>query len=257
MIKRLLGIRLSVMAALLFGMFIVLFAFLKQQTLTAGQLALFSVNSFLFGYYFNPLLGRAEDRVASLNRATREEAMQLQDVLADAHMLSDKARHQLKVRLKVYLHSIIGNTQLGADNIYYDEILYWAKQTKGEDPGTLDGIYGKISSTQDNRDTMANLFATKIYSHEWLVAGVLFLITVYFAVQTEFGGSLFFELMLAVLCTGLCMLMAILIKYATLTHKEAKRMWDPLKELYAKHFDDVTAEEMAREKARIDALPVV
>ncbi len=244
------------MAAIFFGFFILLLSFVKQQQLTAGQLALFSVNSFLFGYYFNPLLGRAENRVASLNRATRQEAMTLLDVLTQAHLISQKARHSLKIRIKVYLESIIDNTNLGADNVYYDELLFWSKQTKGEDPAVMGSIYDKLSSTQDNRDTMANLFATKIYSHEWLVAGVLFLITVYFSVQTQFGDSIFFELMLAVLCTGLCMLMAILLKYATLTHKEAKRMWTPLKELDKLHLDDVTAEESSKIKALIDAQPV-
>jgi hypothetical protein len=73
--------------------------------------------------------------------------------------------------------------------------------------------------------------ASKVYSHEWLVASVLFSITLYFSLMTNFGDSIFFGMMLAILCAGLCMLMTILIKFATLTHKEAKRMWDTLREL--------------------------
>ena len=49
------------------------------------------------------------------------------------------------------------------------------------------------------------------------------------------------------------MLMMILVKFATLSHKEAKRMWQPMRELQIKHFDDVKDTDIAAEKARIDA----
>lgn len=69
--------------------------------------------------------------------------------------------------------------------------------------------------------------------------------------MTNFGDSLFFGLMLAVLCAGLCMLMTILVKFATLSHKEAKRMWDTLKQLEKDHFDDVTHQEVVQEVHRL------
>lgn len=255
MFRRILSIRLSVLAVMLFVFFFIFLNIAKTHALTAGQLALFSVNSFLFGYYFNPLLTGQKTRVASLNEVTRQETMVLLDILTQSHLLKPVHRHQLKVKLKVYLDDLVDNHDISADNRYYDELLHWTKSVKGDDQGVLDVIYSRISTTQVNRDKLANLFATKIYSHEWLVAGVLFSITLFFATQTQYGHSLFFAFMLAVLCAGLCMLMAILIKFATLTHKEAKRMWDPLKELDAKHFEDVDRHEVAVEKARIDALP--
>lgn len=253
MVKKLLSIRISIMAWILFLAFLILVGVLHQQKLTAGQLALFSVNSFLFGYYFNPLLDSQKGRVASLIAVMRQEEMAILDILTQAHLVSPKNRHVLKVKMRVYLESIIGNTAVQSDNPYYDELLYFTKEVKGEDKDVMGVIYGRVSDTQENRDTMNNLFNTRIYSHEWLVVGVLFVITLYFALQTEFDKSLFFGVMLSVLCTGLTLLMIILLKFATLTHKEAKRMWQPLEALMKNHFDDTDSTETAAERARIEA----
>jgi len=254
--KKLLSIRISVMAWVLFIGFLIVVATVHQRKLSAGQLALFSVNSFLFGYYFSPLLSAQKSRVGSLISAARQEEMTLLDILTQAHMMTDAGRHKLKVKLRVYLESVIGNTKVRADNPYYDELLYFTKEIKGEDKDVMNTIYNSVSKTQGNRDTMDNLFASRIYSHEWLVAIVLFSITLYFALQTDFGSSIFFGVMLAVLCTGLSLLMVILLKFATLTHKEAKRMWQPLEALVREHFDDVDRAEVVAEKSRIDKLPV-
>jgi hypothetical protein len=252
--RKLLDIRLSYMAVIFFAIYIILILNYQQQKLTPGQLALFSVNTFLFGYYFSPLLSAQKSRVANLISTTRAEAMTILDALSQSHLLNSEHRHQLKVKLRIYLDSIIENYKIGADNRYYDEILRWSKNLKGEDQAALDLIYDRIAKTQDNRDTLNNLLQSKVYSHEWLVCLVLFFITLYFALQTDFNGSLFFATMLAVLCTGLTLLMIILVKFATLTHKEARRMWRPLKDLRGGHFDDITREEAHKEKVRIDAI---
>jgi hypothetical protein len=251
MLKAILKIRLSVLAPVYFVVFAILVFVIPRQTLAAGQLALFSVNSFLFGYYVSPLLNTQKTRVAGLNALARQEEMTILDILAHAHLLKDSTRHILKVKLKTYLESIIGNYHISADNEYYDELLYRIKKTKTDDQDVLNQIYEEVSKTQDHRSDISNLMASKVYSHEWLVAGVLFSITLYFSTMTNFGDSLFFGLMLAVLCAALCMLMTILVKFATLSHKEAKRMWDTLNELTEEHFDDVSKEEVRDEIHRL------
>jgi hypothetical protein len=251
--KKLLAIRMSVIAWILFVFFLAVIAMIHQRKLTPGQLALFSVNSFLFGYYFGPLLAAQKTRVAALISASRQEGTTILDILTQSHLLSAKERHGLKVRLKVYLESIVGNADIKADNPYYDELLYYTKRAKGEDAQVMNVIYDRVAKTQVNRDAMNNLFNTRIYSHEWLVVLVLYGFTVYFALQTDFAHSMFFGLMLAILCTGLSMLMIILLKFATLTHKEAKRMWAPLYVLDNEHFEDVTVDEVRAERKRIDA----
>jgi hypothetical protein len=252
MLKSLLKIRISTIAWILFAVFIVVVLTIKQTKLTAGQLALFSVNTFLFGYYFAPLLSSQKSRVASLISAARQEEMVLLDILTQCHLLSKSERHRLKLRLRIYVTSVVGNTSIRADNPYYNELLYYVTSVHSKDEPIMHVIYDRISRTQMNRDTMNNLFESKIYSHEWLVALVLYAITLYFALQTNYNGSLFFAVMLAILCTGLTLLIVILIKFATLTHKEAKRMWTPLRDLLALHFDDISDEEVIVERQRID-----
>lgn len=249
-----LKVRLSTFTIVVFTGSILFLSVYNQMDLTPGQLALFSVNSFLFGYYFAPLLAAQKARVAQLNSTVRQESMILLDILAQSHMLSARTRHALKVKLAVYLQSILHNTKVRADNPYYDELLRFAKQdgTKADDKLVMDMIYSRVSATQTTRDALNNLFASKVYSHEWLVASVLFGITFFFSIQTKFGESLFFMLVLAILMTGLGMLMMILLKFATLTHKEARRMWRPLEEMRVNHFEDVMLKEIAAEKARID-----
>ncbi len=252
MLKTLLRIRISLISALLLCLFGAVVLFLPQMKLTAGQLALFSVNSFLFGYYFAPLLSAQKSRVAALITTIRQEQMVILDVLTQSHLLSDRIRHQLKIRLRVYLESILANDKVSADNRFYDELLYFIKQVKGEDAGVAGTIYDRICKTQANRDAMNNLFAAKVYSHEWLVATVLWGITLFFALQTDYGHNPFFGLMLVILATGLTLLMVIMVKFATLTHKEAKRMWQPLRDLLKNHFEDVTADEVQAMRHRIN-----
>ena len=251
---KLLHISLSTFAILFFACSIIFLYFYQQETLTAGQLALFSVNTFLFGYYFAPLLAAQKARVGQLNTVARQETMVLLDILSQSHLLSPKTRKELKLKLAVYLNSVIYNTNIQADNPYYDELLHFTKQNniKGDDHAVLDTVYARISKTQETRDSLNNLFRAKVYSHEWLVASVLFGITFYFSVQTKFGSSVFFMVVLAILMTGLGMLMMILIKFATLSHKEAKRMWQPMRDLQIKHFDDVKDVDIMAEKSRID-----
>lgn len=245
MLKRLLNIRLSYYYPTLFILFFVLLGVLERQKLTPGQLALYSVNSFLFGFYFSPILNAQKTRVDSMNKTVRQEEMVMLDILAQSHLLKPAVRHDLKVRMKAYLNSIIDNPNVRADNPYYDELLHFTKKPEFKDNSVMDTIYGRVSKTQENRDALQSLMTAGVYSHEWLVVSVLFGITVYFVMQTDYNNVLFFRVILAVLCTGLAMMMVILLKYATLTHKQAKQLWNPLKSLEKEHFDDVTRQETA------------
>ena len=60
---------------------------------------------------------------------------------------------------------------------------------------------------------------------------VLFSITLSFVLLLDTGKSVFMSIVKALLCTGLSMLILILVKLSSLTHKKATKMWDPLKKL--------------------------
>ncbi len=162
MLKRLLKIRISTIALDDFSTgFVFIVLTIKQTKLTSGQLALFSVNTFLFGYYFAPLLSSQKARVASLITAARQEEMVILDILTQSHLLSKSERHRLKLRLRIYVTSVIGNTSVRADNPYYNELLYFATPNRSKDQPVMGVIYERISRTQINRDTMNNLSRPK------------------------------------------------------------------------------------------------
>jgi FtsH-binding integral membrane protein len=250
--KKLLGIRLSHLFILLFFVFYIVLRIRPQMIFTPGELAVFSVNSFLFGYYFAPILSAQKARVDNLIHAVRQEEMVMLDVLAQSHLLKDDIRHELKVKLRAYLDTIIDNEKVQADNLQYDELLRFTQEPRFKDNAVMHTVYDRVSKTQEDRDTLQNLYATKVFSHEWLVLFVLFGITLFFAIQTNFGGSELFHMLLAVLCAGLTLLIVIMIKFATLTHKQARRIWEPLHYLMRSHFEDVPQKEAKAEEHAIN-----
>lgn len=252
-LRPLLNIRLSHIYPSLFIVFMILLSFMKPAKLTAGQLALYGTNSFLFGFYFLPLLSSQKTRVDNLRKAVREETMTILDILTQSHLLKPSVRHELKVRLKVYVDSIYKNNEISADNVYYDDLLRFTREKRFADDPVMGTVYERMSKTQENRDAINNYLTTSVFSHEWLVALVLFFITIYFVMQTDYAGVFFFRALLAILCTGLSLMLVILVKYSTLTHKAAKSMWVPLQNLIEEHFDDVSATEAAEVKHRIDS----
>jgi hypothetical protein len=253
MFKKLLDIRLSYIYPLLFGLFFGLLSVIEPQKLTPGQLALYSVNTFLFGFYFSPILGAQKNRIEALNQTVRQEAMVILDILAQSHLLKPEVRHQLKLRLRLYVNSINGNQKVRADNHYYDELLRFSKQKEFQNNTVMDTIYTRIARSQENRDTLQSLFFSKVYSHEWMVMLVLFAVTIYFIIQTDYGNTVLFRGLMAIFCTGVSLMLIILVKYASLTHKHAKKMWRPLQDLIRDHFEDVESAEIVELKRQIDA----
>jgi hypothetical protein len=65
---------------------------------------------------------------------------------------------------------------------------------------------------------------------------ILFSITLGFILAIQIPSSWIMQIVRALLCTGLTMLIVNLIKLNTLTHKKAKQMWEPLKKLVETNF---------------------
>lgn len=211
---------------------------ISRIDLSAGQLALFSANSFLYGYYFGPLLSAQKLRVQDMQKIVYQEALVIYGILTQSHMLKPYDRHELKVKLKVYIDSVIGK-KFKIDNPKYDELLEFASSKRFEGNDTMKDIYNRIAKTQEDRENLALLYSQKLFSHEWIVLFILFSITIFFVLQIDYGQSLLFNAIAASLCTGLTMLIVILAKYSTLLHKEAKSLWNPMKQLVRDHFEDV------------------
>ncbi len=76
----------------------------------------------------------------------------------------------------------------------------------------------------------------KVFSNEWMIMLMLFSITLSFILILDTGEALVLRFVTALLCTGLTMLLVILLKLSTLTHKKAKEVWKPFEKLVESHF---------------------
>ena len=65
---------------------------------------------------------------------------------------------------------------------------------------------------------------------------VLFGITTSFVVTINTGGNLIYKALAALLAAGLSMLLFILAKLNTLTHKKAHQAWNPYRRLIETHY---------------------
>ena len=65
---------------------------------------------------------------------------------------------------------------------------------------------------------------------------ILFTVTLIFILLLDAGSDYVYKILAALLCTGLSMLLIILAKMSTLTHKKAKQIWDPYKKLIETRF---------------------
>jgi hypothetical protein len=78
--------------------------------------------------------------------------------------------------------------------------------------------------------------ANKVFSNEWIIIMMLFTITLSFILLLDTGDKVILRIVTALLCTGLTMLLVILAKLSTLTHKKARQIWQPFEKLLSSHF---------------------
>ena len=91
-------------------------------------------------------------------------------------------------------------------------------------------------ANQKNRTDFTMQAGNKVYANEWHIMAILFTITLGFILSINVANILILHIVRALLCTGLTMLILILVKLSTLTHKRAKQMWQPLQKLLSTHF---------------------
>ena len=118
----------------------------------------------------------------------------------------------------------------------YEEIISYCIAYGGESPEAVADILDKVVANQKNRTDFSMQIANKVYSNEWMVMLVLFGVTLSFILLLDTGENVIFRVLAALVSTGLTMLVVILVKMSTLTHKKAKQIWDPYKRLLETNF---------------------
>src|SRR5690606_19974972 len=73
----------------------------------AGALTLFSVNSFLYGFYIAPILAGQKARIEELHKLIRAEANALFAIMLQVKTLSDESKADLKVLFRDYIGTLV------------------------------------------------------------------------------------------------------------------------------------------------------
>lgn len=210
--------------------------FFSGTALNASTLTLFSVNSFLYGFYIGPVLSAQKNRIDDLARAIRAEATSLFDMLLQTKKLSETTRNKIQDMFEDYLVAAGRQRKAAEGEEEYEAIITYCLNYKGADKEVIANILKGLVANQQNRSNLAMQLSNQIYSNEWLIMIVLFSITLGFVLTVNVGGFWVMDIVKALLCTGLSMLMINLLKLSTLTHKKAKSIWNPLHKLLTSRF---------------------
>lgn len=208
---------------------------LPRQTFSSGALTLFSVNSFLYGFYIAPILSAQKSRIEELHRLARSEANSIFAIMLKVKKLQNGAKSDISSLIRDYTKFAGVNSHIKAEKVY-EEIIGYCVAYKGKDPEGVARILEGIVANQQNRTMIAMQLRSSVYNNEWVIMGTLFSITLSFVLLLNAGNGIVFQLLAAFLSTGLTMLIIILIKLSTLTHKRAKQMFHPYHKLIDTNF---------------------
>lgn len=234
-----LKIRLSVMFVLLVVAFFIAIFFINKSPLSAGALALFSVNTFLLAFYISPIISGQKARIDELGKITHAEALLLYKVIMNAHSLPKRTYHEFKQKIDSYISSRIDNSNPLAGEKEYEELISYCIDYDGKDKDIIHNLEASLIDNQTNRSNLNAGFRNVVYSHEWIVILILFSVSMFFILQIDFGKSLFLHFVDALLASGLTLILLILEKLSTLTHKKAKHIYDTYKKLLATDFREI------------------
>lgn len=229
-------IRLSQYFAILFLLFLAVISIVPSVKLESGALTLFSVNSFLYGFYIAPILNGQKARIEELHKIVRAESNAIFAMVLDLKKLPKNLRNELQDMFRDYLKSCIRQRKPAEGEKNYEQLITYCLEYKGEHTAEIDELLDRLVANQQNRTNFTMQMRNKVYNNEWTVMAVLFSITLSFVIVLEAGHGFLYDFLAAFLCTGLTMLIVILVKMSTLTHKKARQIWDPYVKLVNSRF---------------------
>lgn len=210
--------------------FFIISLFLPKIELQGAALTLFSVNSFLYGFYISPIINAQRLRIDHLHRLVVVEVNKLQEIVQYSRRMEPDFQNNIAFLLDKYTHvASVGGVNPGQKE--FDALAAMIVSYEGDKKDPHKEILKSVFAAQQNRAEIKLLIEGKVYSNEWIVMSILFAITIAFILFTRLPDIPFLQAIPAILCAGLSMLIIILIKMSTLTHKRAKTIWVPLREM--------------------------
>src|SRR5215471_19056423 len=117
-------VRLSWFFVIFFIIFLGLLYILPRFTFTAATLTLFSVNSFLYGFYISPILGAQKTRIEELHKIVRAEANAVFAIMLSIKSLPDTIKGHIHEKMTAYLTETSQNHIRLAEKEYEELIGY-------------------------------------------------------------------------------------------------------------------------------------
>jgi len=232
-------VRLTYYYPTFFILFFIVLLLVQKVELNGSQLALFSVNSFLLAFYLGPILNGQKTRIDELGKIIRNEAIAFFNLAVQTQVLKPGTKKQVKQMAHSYLKASIRNRKPAEGEKEYEELLRYCIDYEGKDKDAVKKIQEILIKNQENRSAFSMQLKSAVFSHEWFVLLVLFTITLSYIVIIDYGDALLLNIVAALLCTGLSLLLLILAKLTTLTHKKAKTVWQPLDRLLETDFKHI------------------
>lgn len=248
MFKALLRVRLSYYFAIFLVFFIGLLMVVPKPTLGTASLTLFSINSFLFGFYFTPALNNQKARVEELGKIIRSQSVAIFKILVKTRKISDRKEHdKIQKMIAGYVKACVASKKAGAGEVEYDKLIGYLVHfdRKHKDVAEIDGILDALADNQNNRTNYDMMMGRKIYNNEWYVLLTLFFVTLSLPIIVDFGGNPVLHIVDSLLCASLSLLLVTLLKVNYLVHKKAKGIWDPMETLLESDFRKVDDAEDA------------
>ncbi len=228
-------IRLSWYFVIFFVIYFILAMVLPRQDFGSSALTLFSVNSFLYGFYISPILAAQKARIEDLHRIVRSEANALFAMVLSTKDLPEDLRNKLQDMFITYAQSNARRHYKVAE-VAYERLITFCIGYKGKEKDKVEKLLGSLVANQQNRTMLSMQMNNKVFSNEWMIILMLFSITLSFILLLDTGDRIVLRVVTALLCTGLTMLLVILAKLSTLTHKKARQIWQPFEKLLSSHF---------------------
>lgn len=209
---------------------------LPDITFTSGALTLFSVNSFLYGFYIAPILSGQKSRIDELHKIVRSEANAIFSMVIHIKKLPKNLRNEIQDMFIDYLKTVTRERKSAGGEVKYEALITYCLNYKGPHQEEIDTLLDQLVANQQNRTNFTLQMRNRVYSNEWMIMLVLFSITMSFVMLLNPGSGNIYQLLAGLLATGLSMLLVILLKMSTLSHKKARQIWDPYKKLVSSHF---------------------
>lgn len=226
--------RLSLYLPIFFIVILVLIYKLPRITSTAVDLAVFAIATMLLGLYLGYVLAGLHRRMDKLTRTVQNEALTVYKVSVLAKDLPAELEQQIMQHLIDYLKHKNHNLDTSAGQEDYQALLELCQGAKSKDVTAQ--IHQLLVDNQLNRSRSAVGLRSRVFSHEWMIMYVLYIVSLSFLLTAGYGGQWLVKFAAALL--GACLGVGLMIvwKLSNLSHKKAWQIWEPYVKLISSDF---------------------